>query len=163
MFIVERINSQQWQRLKDLRLAALNESPDWFAGDFEVESLRSQEEWLEVLNQDYWFALLEDEKAIGLMAISDREAGRGTDCWLFSCWVDPSYRRQGLLHLLMDRFDQECRSQGWQVQGLGVWPNNLVAIEAYERIGFEKSGEPKPSRMKPGQFYQLMRRTLPDS
>jgi RimJ/RimL family protein N-acetyltransferase len=162
MFSVELITDNQFARLRELRLAALRESPDWFAGDFAAESARSDEEWLEVLRRDYWFALLEDEKPVGLMAISDREAGRGTDCWLFSCWINPAYRGQGLLHLLMKRFDDECQLHGWRVQGLGVWPENVVAIKAYERIGFEQSGEPKPSRIKPGQFYQLMRRTLPN-
>jgi len=78
--------------------------------------LVGEKEWLKVLERDRWFALMDDSRAIGLMAISDRDSDRGTNCWLFSCWIDPSYRRQGLLHLLMDRFDDECRTNGWKVQ-----------------------------------------------
>ena len=161
MYSVKRIESDDWQVLKELRLAALQESPQWFSGDFAQESAQEKIQWIEVLNRDMWFALRDEEMPIGLMAISDRESDRGTDCWLFSCWIAPPYRRQGLLHLLMNRFDDECRIHGWKVQGLGVWPNNAIAIDAYERMGFEKSGEPRPSRSRPSQLYQMMRRTLP--
>ena len=160
-FSVTKLDTSKWHILRELRFAALEDSPEWFAGDLEEESARGEKEWLKVLERDRWFALMDDSRAIGLMAISDRDSDRGTDCWLFSCWIDPSCRRQGLLHLLMDRFDDECRTNGWKVQGLGVWPNNLIAIEAYQQLGFEKVGEPKPSRIRPGQFYQMMQRTLP--
>jgi hypothetical protein len=38
--------------------------------------------------------------------------------------------------------------------------DNFGAISAYEKIGFEKMGEPQKSSRKPGMFYQRMIRAV---
>jgi ribosomal protein S18 acetylase RimI-like enzyme len=161
MFRIDSIEARSWTVLRDLRLAALKESPEWFAGNYAEESKKDQQAWVELVEHDSWFALYDNESPIGVMAISSRDTGRGTDCWLYSCWISPEYRGQGLLRLMIEKLDEQSRAHGWKVQGLGVWPHNLIAIEAYQQMGFEKSGEPKPSRYRAGQLYQLMRRDFP--
>lgn len=62
---------------------------------------------------------------------------------------------------MIAELDQICVEEGWNSQGLGVWPDNETAIRAYTRYGFAKSGDPQPSRSKPSQLYQKMVRFLP--
>jgi ribosomal protein S18 acetylase RimI-like enzyme len=67
----------------------------------------------------------------------------------------------GIMEFMIDELDVISRDKGWSRQGLGVWPNNLRAIRAYERLGFYKVGEPLQSRSRPEQLYQPMFRHLP--
>jgi RimJ/RimL family protein N-acetyltransferase len=161
MYSVKPIKPCQWQLLKSLRIAALKDCPECILGDYAEESMRGESEWIEFATQNRCFMLLDGDKPIGFMAITNGREELHVDCWLFSCWIDPSYRGQGLLHLLMQRFDQESYANGWKVQGLGVLPNNLIATRAFEQMGFKQSGDLKPSLKYPGHLFQLMLRILP--
>ena len=159
---LERLDQNQWERLRDIRLLALKESPEWFAAIYENESRRPDSVWQSEAVTAHWRVITENGKDIGLMAVAAAEAIRECDCWLFSCWIDPSFRGHGIMKMMIDELDVICEDQGWVIQGLGVWPHNIRAIKSYEKYGFEKSGEPKPSRSRPDQLFQPMFRRRPN-
>lgn len=152
-----------WQQLRDMRLRALYESPQWFAAKIEVESVRKPEEWKKELETAHWRLIADSKNNVGMMAVSPAEPIRGADCWLFGCWIAPEFRGQGLMDFVIEELDRICRMEGWEKQGLGVWPNNERAIRAYKRYGFYEGGEPRPSRSRPEQLYVPMFRHLPKS
>ncbi len=158
---VEAITPEQWERLRELRLRALHESPEWFAARVEVEELKREVEWQDLCRAESWRAFVLDGSDIALMGVSVAEPIRGCDCWLFSCWVEPKFRGTGIIDLMIKELDLICLENGWKKQGLGVWPENIRAIRAYERLGFRKAGEPRKSRSRPDQLYQPMFRHLP--
>ena len=160
---IEAIGPEQWQRLRDLRLRALRDSPEWFAARVEVEEIKSETEWRALCSEESWRAFVDDGRDIALMGVSVAEPIRECDCWLFSCWIDQGYRGLGIIDQMIGELDLICRQKGWVKQGLGVWPNNLRAIKAYERLGFYKVGEPLQSRSRPEQLYQPMFRRLPNA
>ena len=160
---IERLDASQWQRLRDIRLRALEESPEWFAALYENESIRSDSDWQKEASTAHWRAISSEGRDIGLMGVAVAEPIRECDCWLFSCWIEPSYRGRGIMKLMIDELDVICHDQGWIIQGLGVWPHNIRAIKSYEKYGFEKAGVPKPSRSRPDQFFQPMFRRRPNS
>ena len=151
---------EQWRRVADLRIKAISESPQWFASNFEKEQTRSEAEWRALLADFYWIIYTCEEKDVGIMTVEKADPIRGTDSWLSGCWIEPELRGKGIMKKMIERLDEICRKEGWNSQGLGVWPNNEVAISAYTKSGFAKQGEPKPSRSKPGQLYQMMVREL---
>ena len=152
---IEILSGEDWERLRDLRLRVLQDSPEWFAAIHAIESQRIETEWREEAKKSHWRVITNGED-IGLMAVSAAEPIRECDCWLSSCWIDPKYRGQGLMKMIIDELDAICESEGWVTQGLGVWPHNLRAIKSYEKYGFEKVGEPKQSRSRPDQLFQPM-------
>ena len=160
---IERLGPSQWQRLRAIRLRALEESPEWFAALYEKEWQRPDSEWQKEASTAHWRAISREGIDIALMGVAVAEPIRECDCWLFSCWIEPSYRGRGIMKLMIDELDVICHDQGWIIQGLGVWPHNIRAIKSYEKYGFEKAGEPKPSRSRPDQFFQPMFRRRPDS
>lgn len=161
IFQCDELVEADWQRLSLIRIRALVESGQWFSGDLAKEQARGEADWRRVLSQAFWLVFTESSRDVALMSVERAEPIRGTDCWMASCWVEPDLRGRGITRRMIEELDRICRREGWRTQGLGVWPNNDVAIRAYQRVGFEKVGEPVPSRSKPGQLYQMMQRTLP--
>lgn len=155
-----RIREDEWQRAASIRIRALEDSPEWFSGDLHVENARSERDWRALVEQCYWINFLSDKEDVGMMTVEKADPIRGTDCWVAGCWVVPRLRGRGITSKMVEKLDEISRIEGWSTQGLGVWPDNVVAIRAYERAGFVKIGEPKPSRRKPGQLYQAMVRKL---
>lgn len=157
--MMTRLLPHQWQILRDLRLASLADSEQWFASTVEAESQLTDEQWQERATE-VWGLLILDAPC-GLVRISPVDDDRGSDCWITAWWIDPRCRGQGHAHRMQDWLDDTSRERQWRVQGLGVWPENTRAIAAYQRLGYIPLGEPKPSTRRPGQFYQEMLRRVP--
>lgn len=160
---IERLDPIQWQRLRDIRLRALEESPEWFAALFEKESQRSDSEWQKEASTAHWRAISREGIDIALMGVTAAEPIRECDCWLFGCWIEPHFRGLGIMKMMIDELDAICVEENWTLQGLGVWPDNIRAIKSYEKYGFKKAGEPKASRSRPDQLFQPMFRRRPNS
>ena len=153
-FKVEIIHSNEWQRLRALRLKALTVNPEAFGGTYEIESAESESEWRAKFEKlDFLIASVDGVDA-AMMSVEELVGDFGATCWIGGCWSDPSYRGKGLLRALFDFVDQQDRD--WKIQGLGVWIDNYSAIAAYEKLGFMKMGEDTPSTRQPGKFYQRM-------
>lgn len=153
-FKVEIIHSNEWQRLRALRLKSLTVNPEAFGGTHEIESAESESEWRAKFEKlDFLIASVDGVDA-ALMSVEELVGDFGATCWIGGCWSDPSYRGKGLLRALFDFVDQQDRD--WKIQGLGVWIDNYSAIGAYEKLGFVKMGEDTPSTRQPGKFHQRM-------
>jgi RimJ/RimL family protein N-acetyltransferase len=53
-----------------------------------------------------------------------------------------------------------CRKNGWQKIGLGVWPDNKIAIAVYLKLEFVAADSLLPSRSIPGLMYQPMYKSI---
>jgi len=152
------ISSDEWHLLREMRLRALEESPELIGGEIETERAWSESQWRAQLEKFNYLIASAKDLHIGGMQIERLDGDFGATCWIGSCWIDPSYRGQGALRSLFDFVDAHSQSMGWSVQGLGVWVDNHKAIAAYEKLGFRAMGPQKPVDMKDGtqRFYQRM-------
>ncbi len=157
--LVEELTEDQWQRYRDIRLAALESDGQAFGGSLEAEVLYSEDEWRSKARQYVALVATVSNEDIGMMTIENLKGDFGATCWIGSCWVDPEYRQHGALRALFSYVDAQPTHRAWGIQGLGVWVDNEVAIRAYEKLGFVTKGEPQESTRKPGLFYQRMIRT----
>jgi GNAT superfamily N-acetyltransferase len=160
--IVEELTEDQWQRYRDIRLAALENDGHAFGGNLEAEMQFSESEWRSKALQYIALIANVEGRDIGLMTVENLQGDFGATCWVGSCWVDSNYRKKGALRALFEYLDSEAGRRDWLVQGLGVWVDNEIAIGAYERLGFEKMGEKQESTRKPGLYYQRMIRKTPN-
>ncbi len=157
--LVEELTEDQWQRYRDIRLAALESDGHAFGGSLEAEVLYSEDEWRSKARQYVALVATVSNEDIGMMTIENLKGDFGATCWIGSCWVDSEYRQHGALRALFSYVDAQPTHRAWGIQGLGVWVDNEVAIRAYEKLGFVTKGEPQESTRKPGLFYQRMIRT----
>lgn len=137
---------------KDVRLRALKDTPLAFSSTYAKESQFPDEEW--VRRSHRW----NGEEAILYLAYDDADSKRAcgiAGCFaededgvprahVISMWVDPQYRRAGVGSLLIDGLKTWARERGLRGLTLLVTSVNEGAIDFYERIGFQKSGEIKP-------------------
>jgi GNAT superfamily N-acetyltransferase len=156
--VVELLTPDQWQRVRAIRLRALEESGYAFGGTFEVESAEDEAMWrLKFEKNDFLIASV-DGVDVAILYIEVLKGDFGATCWIGGCWSDPQFRGKGLMRALFTFIDQQ--EKDWKIQGLGVFTDNYNAIAAYEKLGFVKMGEDTESTRKPGLFYQRMIRNL---
>lgn len=154
------LTEDDWARYRDIRLRALESDGDAFGGDLTSEREFTESDWREIARKYVGLIASIDGADCGFMTIENLAGDFGATCWVGSCWVDPAFRNRGVLRELFTFSDLISDERKWGVQGLGVWVDNFGAISAYEKIGFEKMGEPQKSSRKPGMFYQRMIRAV---
>ncbi|MDP1851646.1 MAG: GNAT family N-acetyltransferase [Candidatus Planktophila sp.] len=150
---VELLEPNQWQRLREIRLNSLKDSPDAFGGTFKVEAQMTQGEWEAKFNSLDFLIVSMGQKDIAIMSVEVLTGDHGATCWIGGCWSDPQYRGQGALRAMFDFLDEQALIKDWTRQGLGVWTDNDGAIAAYKSIGFNEVGERQASQRQPGRFY----------
>jgi hypothetical protein len=57
--------------------------------------------------------------------------------------------------------DEQAPLRDWSKQGLGVMEDNLLAIMAYEKLGFFAMGDKKLANEEFHKYYQRMIRLTP--
>ncbi|MBF8252760.1 MAG: acetyltransferase [Actinobacteria bacterium] len=150
---VELLEPDQWQRLREIRLNSLKESPDAFGATFEAELKMEKEEWEVKFTSLDFLIVSTGQSDIAIMSVEVLDGDHGATCWIGGCWSDPQYRGQGALRALFGFLDEQADLKNWGRQGLGVWADNEDAIAAYKAIGFSEAGEKQPSERQPGRFY----------
>jgi len=157
---VEELSPDDWQRLRDIRLAALRSDGHAFGGNLEAESAMTENEWRAKFEIFTGLVAMLDGADIGFMSVENLAGDFGSTCWVGSCWVDPEFRKHGALRSLFQYVDDHAIERDWAIQGLGVWVDNYSAITAYEKLGFVMMGEKQESTRKPGLYYQRMLRNV---
>ncbi|HXV47216.1 MAG TPA: GNAT family N-acetyltransferase, partial [Candidatus Binatia bacterium] len=105
---VRTFASHEWRTYRDLRLAALADSPDAFGGTLAEEERRSNTEWSSRLasgvesNRDFPLVAEMGNEPIGL-AWGRIERSTPDVAHLYQMWVAPNYRGLGAGTKLLDR------------------------------------------------------------
>jgi len=148
--VVELLTPDQWERIRAIRLRALEDSGHAFGGTFEAESAEDEATWrLKFEKNDFLIASVDGVDA-AMLYVEVLQGDFGATCWIGGCWSDPNFRGKGLMRAMFTYIDEQDKD--WKVQGLGVWTDNFSAIAAYENLGFVKTGEDTASTRKPGKF-----------
>lgn len=139
-FQVRRIFEDQWEQWREVRLAALAESPSAFESTHEQWKSAPESRWRARLSSVDLNLIAEDRgpdtSPLGI-ASGIRNAD-GSSAELISMWVAPRARSTGVTDALIEgviAWARQCVS----VLGLAVTPGNDRAIAVYLRHGFELS------------------------
>ena len=154
--VLNRASFNDFQRLKELRLSALKDSPKAFGAKYEDLKDRPDNYWKQLIKVGNWCLVSVDGVDIGLLAVEAADKDRNSDCWLSGWWITQNYRGRGISKIMAEWVYNLCRESGWKKIGLGVWPDNKDAIEVYLKLGFELVDGLMPSRSIPGLMYQPM-------
>ncbi len=137
---IERLATEDWQRLRAIRLRALQEAPDAFARTHAEEAEFTPEDWQARLFGDAaTFVAVIDGADAGL-ATGAKWRGRDGVAGLFGMWVAPEARGGGAGLALVQAVIDWARASGFKRLALDVGDDNLPAIGLYERAGFEPTG-----------------------
>lgn len=150
---VRPIHPSEWRALRELRLAALRESPHAFWRTLEEEEPLPDEHWRA------WAArgaagvegvLLVAESSGKLVGMAATYHDAETATWnLIAMWVAPDARGAGAGARLVQGILGWARDAGHSRVVLWVNDDNPAAIALYERCGFLRTGRIEPQRRRP--------------
>jgi GNAT superfamily N-acetyltransferase len=161
--VVRRFSLGDLALFRDIRLRALEESPDAFGSTLARERAMSQEEWIEGahMNVDPNVLVLAvfEGRAVGMAggyAIPERRNSSA----LWGMWVDPSHRGGDTAQRLVEEVVGWATEKGMAFLELWVVVTNGRAIRFYERCGFSDTGDRQPLPRDSTLLEQRMERRL---
>lgn len=162
---VRAVRRHDAESLRALRLRALAESPEAFAGAAEQEALLPGSHWRELALQSE----LGDHLAIYVATEGERWLAMGAGRWfdreraiaqLWGMWVDPTLRGRGVGERLVSSVRGWAAGQGARFLRLGVATRAGDATGFYERLGFVRTGEVRPMRTDPARMAHFLVRPV---
>jgi ribosomal protein S18 acetylase RimI-like enzyme len=163
---VRRFQSDEWQLYRDLRLAALRDTPDAFGSTLAREEVFPEQEWIARLAVGTTSPLnhpivAEDDAgcAVGLAWVRIEPADTST-ATLYQVWIRPDARRKHIgLALLASavRWAQEAGARAMELH-VAIGPDSALAF--YRRAGFVENGACSPLRPGSTHLQQPMRLLL---
>jgi ribosomal protein S18 acetylase RimI-like enzyme len=146
----ERLIRADAQLLQAAMRKAVSTSPEAFFTTLADLNARPAARWEREIRTSSWAVLEAGDDVVGIAAAKrpDPVADSGHDparaCFIESVWIDPERRRQGLGERLVSYLIETQRGRGIEWFLLWVFPANRGAIDFYERLGFEETGQLKP-------------------
>lgn len=137
---VQRIQPDEWQALRDVRLRSLLDSPEAFGQRYDEAAAGTDDDWVTTArasadgSRRIWFLARDDSDAV--VGVVQARRRPPVDCLLFSMWVAPEVRRNGVGAMLVDSVHEWGTSWGARRMVLWVLAANEPAMRFYDRIGF---------------------------
>ena len=150
---------QDWLLLKQIRLAALQDTPTAFGVSYETAAADSDAQWqVRAAGERTWFWLaFDDDRPVGLVGAGFRDPARYE---LIAMWVEPAARGAGVADALVAAVKARAVELGLEALYLEVAPENTRAVQFYQRHGFVFMDEWEPIDSHPHILAQSMRWSL---
>jgi ribosomal protein S18 acetylase RimI-like enzyme len=140
--VLERVTDRNWRTYRDVRLAALLDTPLAFGSTYAAEAAFTDERWLARVHSGSttWLALRGDLPVGSATSIRFPEQGEDETC-LVGMWVAGHARGSGVGEALVGQVLADARSRGLSRVTLDVAEANAPARGLYERMGFRLTGQ----------------------
>lgn len=130
---VTRLTESDWRIFAGVRLRALSDSLGEHDPQYQQESSFTAAQWRRRLRDHAQFAALIGNRPVGLIAAQQEN----TDTvYLYSLWLDPAARGQGLAKPLVTAAVDWARARHARMVTLRVAADNAAARGVYESLGF---------------------------
>jgi ribosomal protein S18 acetylase RimI-like enzyme len=144
MVMVREAEPDEWELLRDVRLAALSEAPQAFGSSYPREAPFTEDQWRGRVRSERsvtFFAEAADEAApAGLAGVYVKDGAAE----LVSMWVRPSARGLGVGQALVAAAADWAKAREHDALYLWVTEANAAARGLYERCGFTATGRRQP-------------------
>ncbi|MGH3210614.1 MAG: GNAT family N-acetyltransferase [Trebonia sp.] len=180
MIVVREITGDDWELMRDVRLAALAEAPSAFGSSHAREVAFTEAQWRgRISERSVTFFAHEDSGCA--MPASTGSASTGSASTesastgplglagvyvedgtanIVSMWVSPAARGLGAGAALVEAAASWAKARDFRSLLLWVTESNAPARRLYERCGFTPTGERQPLPSDPALPEIRMRRTL---
>jgi ribosomal protein S18 acetylase RimI-like enzyme len=153
---IKRLDRDEWDVLKDLRLTALAESPMKFLATSGEEILYAPEQWIAEFDRGSWYICEDGVDPVGLIGIA-YESEKPYDGYnLEYLWVAPDCRHSGIASDLVANALMQLREAHCEIAYLWIIDGNDEAMRLYKRVGFVSTNERQELPDRPGQYEERM-------
>jgi len=134
---IREATTEDWKKVKDLYLTLLKEDPEAFVDEYNEISLRTEDDWLEVLGNENGktFIAVDDNKFIGMGRINVYEKAPEIPV-LHKLGVLLGYRGQGIARKLIEEREEWAKSIGAKKIRLYVIADKEKTIEFSKKNGY---------------------------
>ncbi|HET7822053.1 MAG TPA: GNAT family N-acetyltransferase [Ornithinibacter sp.] len=140
--VVERVTAASWRTYRDVRLAALIDSPRAFWATYAEAAARTDDEWRErcATTGPTWLAL-DHGRPVGTVGLWHAPEQPVEQVYLVGMWVATVARGTGAATLLVGTALTHAAASGRRRVVLDVAHENTRARAFYVRMGFRPTGE----------------------
>jgi ribosomal protein S18 acetylase RimI-like enzyme len=134
--IIRPATEDDWEVLKELRLAALLDMPTAFGVSHASAAANSDAEWRDRAagrGPARYLLALADGEALGMVAGIE---STGPELTLIAMWVSPAFRGSGVAARLVEAVKTRAADGGHARVVLDVSPENARAAAFYRKLGF---------------------------
>jgi ribosomal protein S18 acetylase RimI-like enzyme len=160
MIVVREVTADDWELMRDVRLAALAEAPSAFGSSYAREVAFTEEQWRGRISERSvtFFAREEPARAgpAGLAGVYVEDGAAN----LVSMWVRPAARGLGAGKALVEAAAAWAKANDFPALFLWVTESNTSARRLYEGCGFTPTGQRQPLPSDPSIPEIAMSRTL---
>jgi ribosomal protein S18 acetylase RimI-like enzyme len=139
---IERLKTDAGERLRTIRLRALQEAPYAFEATYEESAARPPESWARQLADLATFVAVDGGHDVGMVRAGPHGV-LADAAYLISMWVAPEARRRGVGNALIDAIVHWAKATGYARVVLDVGTHNPHAIALYVRAGFVAMDAPR--------------------
>ncbi len=137
MIEVRQYLLDEWEKVRDVRLKALIDSPEAFSSSIEREKDWDAEDWKKRFEDRAWFLANDGDAFIGIAGSFKPANHPQGEYHLIGMWVAPEYRGTQTALLLVEAVKNYVRSIEGNKLSLLIVPENLQAQKFYEKVGFD--------------------------
>lgn len=152
---VRSTETKDWMLLRNVRLAALLDTPTAFGVSYQTAAAYTDEQWqvrASSTGTAFWMAF-EKDRPVGMIGAAVSSAGRFN---LIGMWVEPASRGSGVATRLVEVVKARAIAEGFDRVFLDVSPDNARASNFYLKQGFVFMDEWAPLESHPHIRVQTM-------
>ncbi len=153
---VRTLEVEDWQEYREVRLAALQDSPHAFLADYDEEAAQPEQFWRDRMARARRFLAVADGQGQGIVSLGahngddgDAEGGIGE---IFGLWVTPATRNSGVAWQLVQAAATEATKSGLSQLYYWVGTENGRGIAFATNFGFRPSSSRRPTRVTNEEF-----------
>lgn len=154
------LTADQWLELREIRLAALADSPRFFLGRYEDEARHTARWWRGKCSRGKWGLAYLGEEPIGLVGVTLCHDIPANGRYIESLWITPAWRRFGLASDFIGKVMEDLAADGVDSIWLWILDGNDAAWNFYKRLGFTAERGPVEIPQYPGRSETRMTRNL---
>lgn len=146
---VRALGEEDWQEYRDLRLAALRESPEAFVANYDDEAGYDEEFWRARMRRSRRMLADRDGTPTGVVSVGQSKSGERVG-ELFGLWVRPEARGTGVAWRLVEAGADQAREDDRTHLIYWVGTDNGRAVAFASSFGFRPTDQRRPMRVTGG-------------
>lgn len=145
--IVRVLGDEEWQQFRDIRLMALQDSPEAFVATAAREAALDEQTWRERMARARRLVAERDRTPVGVVCLGQGDPEHSCTGELFGLWVAPPGRGTGVAWKLVEASAAQARADGHKNLGFWVGTSNGPAVAFASSFGFRPTGTRRPMRV----------------
>lgn len=144
---VRVLDEQDWQIYRDVRLAALADSPNAFAASAAQERQFDDAFWRRRLTRSRRMIAQRGDDVVGVVSIGHSRSEDPRSCELFGLWVRPDLRGQGVAWQLVQAGVDQAGNDSFEFVYYWVGTDNGRGVAFASSFGFRPADARRPMQV----------------